>query len=96
MTLWSLVTPPRPLLHLAAFYCPTWVFALPSVSSAAAVDYLRAKEVGAASAPSGRRCDGRGRGGRGGGVAEVEAVVGAVEAMEGAAGPEGVVVGVEA
>ncbi|CAI5959683.1 unnamed protein product [Closterium sp. NIES-65] len=40
---------------------------LPLVAFAAAVDYLRAAEVGAASAPSGRRRSGRGRVGRGGG-----------------------------
>ncbi|CAI5938610.1 unnamed protein product [Closterium sp. NIES-65] len=35
-----------------------------SIASSAAVDYLRAEEVGAASAPSGRRRSGRGKGGR--------------------------------
>ncbi|CAI5958938.1 unnamed protein product [Closterium sp. NIES-65] len=39
---------------------------VPSVASTRAVDYFRAEEVGAASAPSGRRRGGRGRGGRGG------------------------------
>ncbi|CAI5995815.1 unnamed protein product [Closterium sp. NIES-65] len=37
------------------------------LASTAAVDYLRAEEVGAASAPSGRRRSGKGRGGRSGG-----------------------------
>ncbi|CAI7833612.1 unnamed protein product, partial [Closterium sp. NIES-54] len=40
---------------------------LPSVASAAAIDYLGAEEVGAASTPSGRRKGGRGKGGKGGG-----------------------------
>ncbi|CAI6004132.1 unnamed protein product, partial [Closterium sp. NIES-65] len=62
-------------------------------ASAAAVDYLRAEEVGAASASSGRRRSGRGWKGRSGGVANVEAVVGAVEALVGAAVEEEVVVG---
>ncbi|CAI5470159.1 unnamed protein product [Closterium sp. Yama58-4] len=39
----------------------------PSVASAAAVDFLGAEEVGAASAPSGRRRSGKGKGGKGGG-----------------------------
>ncbi|CAI5983680.1 unnamed protein product [Closterium sp. NIES-65] len=40
---------------------------VPSVASTTAVDSLRAEEVGAASAPSGRRRSGSGRGGRGSG-----------------------------
>ncbi|CAI7867627.1 unnamed protein product, partial [Closterium sp. NIES-53] len=40
---------------------------LPSVASAAAVDLVGTKEVGAASAPSGRRRTGKGKGSRGGG-----------------------------
>ncbi|CAI5946471.1 unnamed protein product [Closterium sp. NIES-64] len=40
---------------------------LPSIASAAAVDFLGAERVGAASAPSGRRKGGRGKGGKGGG-----------------------------
>ncbi|CAI7760801.1 unnamed protein product [Closterium sp. NIES-53] len=40
---------------------------LPSVASAAAVDLVRTEEVGAASAPSGRRRTSRGKGGKGGG-----------------------------
>ncbi|CAI5953932.1 unnamed protein product [Closterium sp. NIES-64] len=40
---------------------------LPSVASAATVDYLPAEEVGAASGPSGRHRNGKGRGGRSGG-----------------------------
>ncbi|CAI7734108.1 unnamed protein product, partial [Closterium sp. NIES-54] len=40
---------------------------LPSVASAAAVDLVGTKEVGAASAPSGRRCNCKGKGGKGGG-----------------------------
>ncbi|CAI5515057.1 unnamed protein product [Closterium sp. Naga37s-1] len=40
---------------------------LPSIASAAAVGYLGAEGVGAASAPRGRRKGGRGKGGRGGG-----------------------------
>ncbi|CAI7840227.1 unnamed protein product [Closterium sp. NIES-53] len=39
----------------------------PSFASAAAVDFLRVEEVGAASAPSGRRPNGKGKGGKGGG-----------------------------
>ncbi|CAI7895800.1 unnamed protein product, partial [Closterium sp. NIES-54] len=38
-----------------------------SVASAAAVDLVGTEEVGAASAPSGRRCTGKGKGSRGGG-----------------------------
>ncbi|CAI7913125.1 unnamed protein product [Closterium sp. NIES-54] len=41
---------------------------LPSVASAAAVDLVGTEEVGAASAPSGRRRTGKGKGSRGGGV----------------------------
>ncbi|CAI7851111.1 unnamed protein product [Closterium sp. NIES-53] len=40
---------------------------LPSVSSAAAVDLVGTEEVGAASAPSGRRHTGKGKGSKGGG-----------------------------
>ncbi|CAI7807794.1 unnamed protein product [Closterium sp. NIES-54] len=40
---------------------------LPSVASAAAVDLVGTEEVGAASAPSGRRHTGKGKGSRGGG-----------------------------
>ncbi|CAI7735792.1 unnamed protein product [Closterium sp. NIES-54] len=40
---------------------------LPSVASAAAVDLIGTAEVGDASAPSGRRCNSRGKGGKGGG-----------------------------
>ncbi|CAI7887151.1 unnamed protein product [Closterium sp. NIES-54] len=40
---------------------------LPSVASAAAVDLVGTEEVGAASAPSGRRCTGKGKGSKGGG-----------------------------
>ncbi|CAI7930285.1 unnamed protein product [Closterium sp. NIES-54] len=40
---------------------------VPFVASAAAVDFLRAEEVRAASAPTGRRRSGRGKGGHGGG-----------------------------
>ncbi|CAI7870832.1 unnamed protein product, partial [Closterium sp. NIES-54] len=40
---------------------------LPSVASVAAVDLVGTEEVGAASAPSGRRCTGKGKGSRGGG-----------------------------
>ncbi|CAI7847234.1 unnamed protein product [Closterium sp. NIES-54] len=40
---------------------------LPSVASTAAVDLVGTEEVGAASAPSGRRCTGKGKGSRGGG-----------------------------
>ncbi|CAI7768273.1 unnamed protein product [Closterium sp. NIES-53] len=40
---------------------------LPSVASAAAVDLVGTEEVGAASAPSGRRRTGKGKGSRGGG-----------------------------
>ncbi|CAI5484778.1 unnamed protein product [Closterium sp. Yama58-4] len=40
---------------------------LPSIASAAAVDYLGAEGIGAASTPSGRRKGGRGKGGRDGG-----------------------------
>ncbi|CAI5965050.1 unnamed protein product, partial [Closterium sp. NIES-65] len=39
----------------------------PSYASVAAVDFLRAEEVGAAFAPSGRHRSGRGKGGKGGG-----------------------------
>ncbi|CAI7732560.1 unnamed protein product [Closterium sp. NIES-54] len=39
----------------------------PSFASSAAIDFLHAKEVGAASAPSGRRRSGKGKGGKGGG-----------------------------
>ncbi|CAI5990523.1 unnamed protein product [Closterium sp. NIES-65] len=39
---------------------------LPSVGSAAAVDLINTEEVGAASAPSGRRRSGKGKGGKGG------------------------------
>ncbi|CAI5457981.1 unnamed protein product [Closterium sp. Yama58-4] len=39
----------------------------PLTRSVAAVDFLRAEEVGAASAPSGRRRSGKGKGGKGGG-----------------------------
>ncbi|CAI5954981.1 unnamed protein product [Closterium sp. NIES-64] len=39
----------------------------PSVASAAVVDFLRAEEVGAVSAPSGRRRNGKGKGGKSGG-----------------------------
>ncbi|CAI7752576.1 unnamed protein product [Closterium sp. NIES-53] len=40
---------------------------LPSVASAAAVDLVRTEEVGAASAPSGRRHNSKAKGGKGGG-----------------------------
>ncbi|CAI7749475.1 unnamed protein product, partial [Closterium sp. NIES-53] len=40
---------------------------LPSVASAAAVDLVGTEEVGAASAPSGRRCNSKGKGSKGGG-----------------------------
>ncbi|CAI7782605.1 unnamed protein product [Closterium sp. NIES-53] len=40
---------------------------LPFVASAAAVDLVGTEEVGAASAPSGRRCNSKDKGGRGGG-----------------------------
>ncbi|CAI7782597.1 unnamed protein product, partial [Closterium sp. NIES-53] len=40
---------------------------LPSVASAAVVDLVGTEEVGAASAPSGRRCTGKGKGSKGGG-----------------------------
>ncbi|CAI7928183.1 unnamed protein product [Closterium sp. NIES-54] len=40
---------------------------LPSVASAAAVDLVGTEEVGAASAPSGRCCTGKGKGSKGGG-----------------------------
>ncbi|CAI7883654.1 unnamed protein product [Closterium sp. NIES-53] len=40
---------------------------LPSVASATAVDLVGTEEVGAASAPSGRRCTGKGKGSKGGG-----------------------------
>ncbi|CAI7860146.1 unnamed protein product [Closterium sp. NIES-53] len=40
---------------------------LPSVASAAAADLVGTEEVGAASAPSGRRCNSRGKGSKGGG-----------------------------
>ncbi|CAI7934477.1 unnamed protein product, partial [Closterium sp. NIES-54] len=40
---------------------------LPSVASAAAVDLVGTEEVGAASAPSGRRCHSKGKGSKGGG-----------------------------
>ncbi|CAI7778229.1 unnamed protein product [Closterium sp. NIES-54] len=40
---------------------------LPSVASAAAVDLVGTEEVGAASAPSGRRCTSKGKGSKGGG-----------------------------
>ncbi|CAI7804907.1 unnamed protein product, partial [Closterium sp. NIES-54] len=46
--------------------CSTSLLA-PSVAIAANVDFLRAEEVGAASAPSGRRHSGKGKGGKGGG-----------------------------
>ncbi|CAI7811300.1 unnamed protein product [Closterium sp. NIES-53] len=69
---------------------------VPSVASAAAVDFLYAEEVALVSTPSGRRRSGRGKGGQVGGVAAVEAVVGAVEAVEVAVVAVGVVVGVEA
>ncbi|CAI5964902.1 unnamed protein product [Closterium sp. NIES-64] len=49
---------------------PFWVLPsplLPSIASAAAIDFLGAERVGAASAPSGRRKGGRGKGERGGG-----------------------------
>ncbi|CAI5938353.1 unnamed protein product [Closterium sp. NIES-65] len=38
---------------------------LPSLASAAAVDFVGTESVGAASAPSGRRCTGKGKGGKG-------------------------------
>ncbi|CAI5990422.1 unnamed protein product [Closterium sp. NIES-65] len=56
---------------------------LPSVASAAAVDFVGTESVGAASAPSGRRRTGKGKGGKGaegagggggGGVEEAEGV----------------------
>ncbi|CAI7729390.1 unnamed protein product [Closterium sp. NIES-54] len=65
---------------------------LPSVASAAAVDLVGTEEVGAASAPSGRRRTSRGKGGKGGGgdggggggaMEEAEGV--AVEVVEAAA-----------
>ncbi|CAI7817365.1 unnamed protein product, partial [Closterium sp. NIES-54] len=40
---------------------------LPSVASAATVDLVRTEEVGAASAPSGRRRNSKGKGSKGGG-----------------------------
>ncbi|CAI7775037.1 unnamed protein product [Closterium sp. NIES-53] len=57
---------------------------LPSVASAAAVDLIGTEEVGAVSAPSGRRRTGKGKGSKGGGGGsggsggEVEVVVGVV------------------
>ncbi|CAI7728880.1 unnamed protein product [Closterium sp. NIES-54] len=69
---------------------------VPSVVSAAAVDFLYAEEFAPVSTPRGRRRSGRGKGGQVVGVAAVEAVVGAVEAVEVAVVAVGVVVGVEA
>ncbi|CAI7819936.1 unnamed protein product [Closterium sp. NIES-54] len=68
---------------------------LPSVASAAAVDLVRTEEVGAASAPSGRCRNSKGKGAR---VVEgtVGAVVEAVEEAEGVAVEVGVVAGVGA
>ncbi|CAI5939360.1 unnamed protein product [Closterium sp. NIES-64] len=64
---------------------------LPSVASAAAADLLGLESVSAASAPSGRRRSGKGKGGRG----ALEERAGAVEVGVEAAGGVGVVVGVE-
>ncbi|CAI5484775.1 unnamed protein product [Closterium sp. Yama58-4] len=61
----------------------------PSVASAAAVDFLGAEEVGAASAPSGKRRSGKGKGGKGGGSGDegvVVEVVGVAEVVEVAVG----------
>ncbi|CAI5961145.1 unnamed protein product [Closterium sp. NIES-64] len=67
---------------------------LPSVASAAAADLVGFESVGAASAPSGRRRTGKGKGGKGAerlaGAVEV-----AVEAVEGVGVVVGVVAGVE-
>ncbi|CAI5474147.1 unnamed protein product [Closterium sp. Yama58-4] len=69
----------------------------PSVASAAAVDFLGAEEVGAASAPSGKRRSGKGKGGKGGGGGgrggEGGVVVAVVEAVEVAEVAVGVVAG---
>ncbi|CAI5991636.1 unnamed protein product [Closterium sp. NIES-65] len=69
-------TPRTPLFE----GCPPSPHA-PSYASAANVDLLGAKEVGAASAPSGRRRNGKGKGGRGESAAlgTSESVLGAVE-----------------
>ncbi|CAI5500568.1 unnamed protein product [Closterium sp. Naga37s-1] len=66
---------------------------LPSVASAAAVDLVGTEEVGAATAPSGRRRSGKGKGGKGGG-GDGGAAVEAVEEAEGVAVEVGVVAGV--
>ncbi|CAI5465636.1 unnamed protein product [Closterium sp. Yama58-4] len=66
----------------------------PSNASAAAVDFLGAEEVGAASAPSGKLRNGKGKGGKSGGVvagvgasvAAVAAAVGVVVAVVAAVG----------
>ncbi|CAI7792849.1 unnamed protein product [Closterium sp. NIES-53] len=65
---------------------------LTSIASAAAVDLVGA-EVGAASAPSGRRRNSKGKGGKGGGG---DGGGGGVEEAEGVAVEVGVVAGVEA
>ncbi|CAI7913260.1 unnamed protein product [Closterium sp. NIES-53] len=69
----------------------------PSYAFATAVDILSTEEVGAASAPSGKRRSGKGKGGKsGGGGSEVVVVVEAVEAVEVAEVAVGVVAGVGA
>ncbi|CAI7760108.1 unnamed protein product [Closterium sp. NIES-54] len=55
-------TPSSPFLE---GYAPSPL--IPSVATAAAVDLLGAEEVGAASAPGGKRRSGKGKGGKGGG-----------------------------
>ncbi|CAI7791283.1 unnamed protein product [Closterium sp. NIES-54] len=66
---------------------------LPSIVSVAAVNLVGTKEVGAASAPSGRRRNSKGKGGKGGG-GDGWAAVEAVEEAEGVAVEVGVVAGV--
>ncbi|CAI7785532.1 unnamed protein product, partial [Closterium sp. NIES-54] len=68
---------------------------LPSVASAAAVDLVGTEEVGAASAPSERRRNSKGKGSKGGG-GDAGALAEAVEEAEGVAVEVGVVPGVGA
>ncbi|CAI7874748.1 unnamed protein product, partial [Closterium sp. NIES-54] len=68
---------------------------LPSIVSVAANDLVGTKEVGAASAPSGRRRNSKGKGGKGGG-GDGGVAVEAVEEAEGVAVEVGVVAGVGA